>query len=67
MSLFQLSEEAMQCMEAHIPELAGSAFKLAYWQALMINDKVMEARHGQLIETTVEGAVRVIAASQNQH
>lgn len=50
----------MQRMEARIPELVGCAFKLAYLQALTINGKVMEARHGQLVETTAEGAVRVI-------
>lgn len=56
----RMSEESIQRMEARIPELAGSAFKLAYWQALTINGKVMEARHGKLVETTAEGAVRVI-------
>lgn len=55
-----MSEESMQLMEARIPELAGSAFKLAYWQALTISGTVMEARHGELVETTAEGAVRVI-------
>ncbi|PIG08290.1 hypothetical protein CLU84_1133 [Comamonas sp. 26] len=56
----RMSEESMQRMEARIPELAGSAFKLAYLQALTTNGKVIEARHGQLVETTAEGAVRVI-------
>lgn len=56
----RMSEESMQRMEASIPELAGSALKLAYLQALTINGKVMEARHGKLVETTAEGAVRVI-------
>lgn len=55
-----MSEESMQRMEARIPELAGSAFKLAYWQALTISGKVMEARNGELVETTAEGAVHVI-------
>ena len=55
-----MSEESMQRMEARIPELAGSAVKLAYLQALTTSGKVVEARDGQLIETTVEGAVRVI-------
>lgn len=56
----RMSEESMQRMEARIPELAGSAFKLAYLQALTTSGKVIEARQGQLIETTAEGAVRVI-------
>ena len=55
-----MSEESMQRMEARIPDLAGSAFKLAYWQALTIGGRVLEARHGELVETTADGAVRVI-------
>ena len=56
----QMSEESMQRMEARIPELAGSAVKRAYLQALTTSWKVIEARNGQLIETTAEGTVRVI-------
>lgn len=55
-----MSEESMQRMEARIPELAGSAVKRAYLQALTTSGKVIEARNGQLIETTAEGTVRVI-------
>lgn len=55
-----MSEESMQRLEARIPELAGSAVKRAYLQALTISGKVIEARNGQLIETTAEGTVRVI-------
>lgn len=55
-----MSEESMQRMEARIPELAGSAVKRAYLQALTISGKVIEARNGQLIETTAEGTMRVI-------
>ena len=55
-----MSEESMQRMEARIPELAGSAVKRAYLQALTTSGKVIEARGGQLIETTAEGTVRVI-------
>ena len=55
-----MSEESMQRMEARIPELACSAVKRAYLQALTISGKVIEARNGQLIETTAEGTVRVI-------
>ncbi len=55
-----LSEESMQYMEARIPELASSAFACAYYQALTTNGKVLEARNGQLVETSAEGTVRVI-------
>lgn len=56
----RMSEESMQRMEARIPELAGNALRRAYLQALTTSGKVIEARKGQLIETTAEGAVRVI-------
>lgn len=56
----RMSEESMQRMEARIPELAGNAVRLAYLQALTTSGKVIEARKGQLIETTAEGSVRVI-------
>lgn len=55
-----MSEESMQRMEARIPELAGSAVRRAYLQALTTSGKVIEARKGQLIETSAEGTVRVI-------
>lgn len=46
---FQMNEESMQRMEARIPELAGSAVKWAYLQALTTSGKVIKARGGQLI------------------
>lgn len=55
-----MSEESMLSLEARIPELASKAVKLAYRQALITSGKVIEARKGQLIETSSEGAVRVI-------
>jgi len=55
-----MCEESMQRMEVCIPELAGNAVKRAYLQALTISGKVVEARNGQLVETTSEGNVRVI-------
>ena len=57
---FRMSEESMQHMEAQIPELAGSAVKRTYWQALTTTGKVLEARNGQLVETTADGSVRVM-------
>lgn len=56
----KLSEQSMQAMEAHIPELAGAAVKRAYFQALSQSGKVLEAVNGQLVETSVEGTTRVI-------
>lgn len=47
-----MSEESMLSLEARIPELASKAVKLAYRQALITSGKVIEARKGQLIETS---------------
>ena len=55
-----MSEESMQRLDAHIPELAGMAFRLAYLQALTTSGKVVEGRQGQLIETTAAVGARVI-------
>lgn len=60
LAITPISEESMQCWEAHIPELASQALKQAYLQALSISGKVVQARDGQLIETTAEGSVRII-------
>lgn len=55
-----LSEEAMQCLERCIPELAGSAFRRAYQLALRSEGKVLEAVNGKLVETYADGSQRVI-------
>lgn len=50
----------MQNMEAHLPSLAHIAVQRARWQALTTSGKVLVAHDGQLVETTANGAVRVI-------
>ena len=49
-------------METNNPKQADQALRQAYLQALTTSGKVVEARNGQLIETTVEGSVNVIRA-----
>ena len=61
-SPFPMSEISMQRLEATLPELESQALRQAYLQALTTSGKVVEARNGQLIETTVEGSVHVIRA-----
>lgn len=56
----QLSEKSMQVLEANIPKLARDALERAYYDALTLSGKVMQAMNGQLVETTAEGEVRVI-------
>lgn len=55
-----LSEEAMQCLERSIPELAERAFQRAYQLALSSEGKVLEAVNGKLVETYADGSQRVI-------
>jgi hypothetical protein len=55
-----LNEKSMQYIEARIPELASSAVKLAYYQALTSGGRVITARQGQLIETRQDGVERII-------
>ena len=57
-----MSEISMQRMETNNPKQADQALRQAYLQALTTSGKVVEARNGQLIETTVEGSVNVIRA-----
>lgn len=59
-SRIELSEKSMQTMESRIPELAGSAVRRAYLQALTTSGKVVEAVGGKLIETSADGEQRVI-------
>ena len=58
--LVKMDENSMQALEKRIPELAGNAVKLAYYQALSTSGKVTEAIDGQLVETSADGAQRVI-------
>lgn len=58
--IVKLSEQSMQVMEARIPELAGNAVRLAYYQALTTGGTVTEAVNGNLVETSADGGQRVI-------
>lgn len=57
---YALDETAMQALEAHIPELAETAVRRAYYQALSTDGKVIEAVDGRLVETSADGQQRVI-------
>ncbi len=45
-----IQEEAIQYLEAHIPELAESAVTQAYWQALAAGSSVLESDNGAIYE-----------------
>ena len=55
-----LSEEEIDYLEAHIPELADAAFTQAYWQALAAGSSVMISEGGALYEVFPNGERRFV-------
>lgn len=55
-----LSEEAISYLEEHIPELAGVAFKQAYWAALASGSSVLIIENGDLVEVFPDGTRKFI-------
>lgn len=58
----QPSEDALNFMESHIPELAEAAFKQAYWKTLADGVSVMIAENNHLVEVFPDGSKRIIRA-----
>ena len=55
-----LSEKAIDYLEAHIPELAEVAFKQAYWAALASGSSVLVSENGRLVEVFPDGERKFI-------
>jgi hypothetical protein len=55
-----LTEKALDYLEAHIPELAEVAFKQAYWAALASGSSVLVSENGRLVEVFPDGKRKVI-------
>ena len=55
----QVNEETMRFLEEHIPEMADSAAKLAYWQALTSGSSVLECEDGVLYERFPNGERKI--------
>jgi hypothetical protein len=55
-----LTEEEIDYLEAHIPELADAAFTQAYWQALAAGSSVMISDNGALYEVFPNGTRRFV-------
>lgn len=51
----ELSEEAIDYLEEHIPELAELAFKQAYWAALASGSSVLVSENGSFVEVFPDG------------
>lgn len=58
--LMKLSEEAMNYLEEHIPEVAIAAFKQAYWAALASGSSVLMSENGNLVEIFPDGKKKII-------
>jgi hypothetical protein len=56
----KISEESLDYLEEHIPELADAAVTQAYWQALASGSSVLEARDGALVEVLPDGSQKTI-------
>jgi len=55
-----LSEEELDYLEAHIPELAEVAFKQAYWAALASGSSVLISENDNLVEVFPNGKRKFI-------
>lgn len=55
-----LSEQELDYLEAHIPELAEVAFKQAYWAALATGSSVLMSENGNLVEIFPNGTRKII-------
>lgn len=56
----KIDEKSMCFLEEHIPELAASAVKQAYWQTLAAGNSVLENDNGALVEVHPDGTRKII-------
>ena len=55
-----LSEDAINYLEEHIPELAKATFTQAYWAALASGSSVLMSENGNLVEIFPDGKRKII-------
>jgi hypothetical protein len=58
--IMDLSEEALDYLEKHIPELAELAFRQAYWSALASGSSLLVSEQGSLVEVFPDGTRKFI-------
>jgi hypothetical protein len=56
----QLTDQEIDFLESHIPELAEAAAKQAYWQALANGSSVLKVEKGEIIEVFPDGSRKFI-------
>jgi hypothetical protein len=59
-AIMDLSEEALDYLEQHIPEQATMALKQAYWQALASGNNVLVCEDGELVERRPDGTRKIL-------
>ena len=65
-AIMKISEDSLNYLEAHIPELADVAVRQAYWQALASGSSVLEVHEGALVEIFPDGTQKMIKAMSPQ-
>jgi len=55
-----IDDKAIDYLEEHIPELAESAMKHAYWQALASGSSVLEHENGVIYEVFPDGSRKLV-------
>ncbi|GFM80801.1 hypothetical protein PSCICN_14930 [Pseudomonas cichorii] len=60
----KLSEEAIENLEGHIPEIAASATSAAYYRALAAGHTVVQVKGMNVVASDADGNTRVIAATK---
>ncbi len=56
----ELSEQAIDYIEQHLPELMATATKQAYWQTLQSGNSVLIAENGKLLRVQPDGTSEFI-------
>jgi hypothetical protein len=56
------SEEELNFLEKHIPDLAETALHKAYIDALSLGHSVLQSHQGQLIEVSPDGNYRTLGS-----
>ncbi len=56
----ELSEQAIDYIEQHLPELMATATKQAYWQTLQSGNSVLIAENGKLLRVQPDGTKEFI-------
>lgn len=60
----KLSEEAIENLEGHIPEIAASATSAAYYRALAAGHTVVQVKGMNVVASDADGNIRVIAEAK---